>query len=127
VKKSNFPLKPLDFLVLGLAVTLTGYSAFTVYAKPRLNEQVLIRGSEGSWLFPLDAEETVEVPGPLGTTVVEIGDMRVRVLSSPCANQTCVAAGHLDSGGQWAACLPNKVFVMIEGNTDGQNVDSGTW
>jgi hypothetical protein len=125
--KPGFPLKPLDFLVLALALALTGYSAFAVYAKPALNEQVLIRGSEGSWLFPLDAEETVEVPGPLGTTVVEIRGMRARVLSSPCANQTCVAAGHLGSGGQWTACLPNKVFVMIEGNADGQSVDSATW
>jgi hypothetical protein len=125
--KRKFPLKPLDFLVVAAAAVLAGYSAFAVYASPKQNEQVLIRGSGGSWLFPLDAEETLEVPGPLGTTVVEIRDMRVHVLSSPCSNQTCVAAGHIDSGGQWVACLPNKVLVMIEGNADGQNIDSGTW
>ncbi|MDR1410701.1 MAG: NusG domain II-containing protein [Spirochaetaceae bacterium] len=125
--KTKFPLKPFDFLVIGIAALLTGYCAFSVYAGPRENGHVLIRGSEGSWLFPLDAEETVEVPGPLGVTVVEIKDMRVHVISSPCANQTCVASGHIYSGGQWTACLPNRVFVMIEDDADGPFVDSGTW
>jgi hypothetical protein len=123
----KFPLKPFDFLAIGAAALLTGYCAFSVYAEPRGNERVLIRGAEGSWLFPLDAEETVEVPGPLGVTAVEIKDMRVHVISSPCANQTCVASGHIGSGGQWTACLPNKVFVVIEGDAGGPGVDSGTW
>jgi hypothetical protein len=125
--KAGFPLKPFDFFVTGAALLLTVYCAFTVYAQDRGNERVLVRGSGESWIYPLDAEETVEVPGPLGITVVEIRDMRVHVLSSPCANQTCVASGHVNSGGQWVACLPNKVFVMIEGTAGGEGVDSGTW
>ncbi|MDR2785144.1 MAG: NusG domain II-containing protein [Treponema sp.] len=125
--KAGFPLKPFDFLVTGIAILLTGYCAFTVYAQGRDNERVLVRSSGESWVYPVDAEETIEVPGPLGITVVEIKDMRVHVLSSPCANQTCVAAGHIDSGGQWVACLPNKVFVMVEGTTGDEGVDSGTW
>jgi hypothetical protein len=125
--KTGFPLKPFDFFVIGAALFLTAYCAFAVYAQGRGNKRVLVRGSEESWIYPLDAEETVEVPGPLGITVVEIRDMRVHVLSSPCANQTCVASGHINSAGQWAACLPNKVFVMIEGAADEEGVDSGTW
>jgi hypothetical protein len=125
--KAGFPLKPFDFLVTGIALLLTGYCAFTAYARPRNNERVLVRGAGESWIYPLDAEETVEVPGPLGVTVVEIRDMRVHVLSSPCANQTCIASGHINSGGQWVACLPNKVFVMVEGAADGEGADSGTW
>ena len=127
--KAGFPLRPFDFLVAGIAILFTGYCAFTVYARPRDNGQVLVRSSGESWVYPLSTEETVEVPGPLGITVVEIRDMRVHVLSSPCANQTCVASGHINSGGQWVACLPNKVFVVIEseGSADDKGVDSATW
>jgi hypothetical protein len=79
-------------------------------------------------VFPLDAEEHIGVSGPLGETVVEISGGQSRVLSSPCANQTCVAAGHLSRRGQWAACLPNKVFVYIEGTGDDDTApDSTTW
>jgi hypothetical protein len=120
-------MKPFDFLIVGAAFLFTVYCALAVYAGPRGGERALIRGEEGRWVFPLDAEETVEVAGPLGITVVEIREARVRVLSSPCANQTCVAAGHVDAGGQWVACLPNMVFVMIESAARGEDADAGTW
>jgi hypothetical protein len=88
----------------------------------------MIQGSSGVWVFPLDAEETITVPGLLGDTVVEIRDHRAHVLSSPCDNQTCVAAGHIDSDGQWVACLPNNVFVMIEGADDiNEILDTTAW
>ncbi|MDR0451803.1 MAG: NusG domain II-containing protein [Treponema sp.] len=125
--KTKFPLKPFDFAVIGAAALLTAYCAFSAYAGAREGGRVLVRGSGGRWIFPLDAEETVEVPGPLGVTVVEIKDLRVRVVSSPCANQTCVASGHIGSGGQWTACLPNEVLVVIEGGAGGPDVDTGTW
>ncbi|GHT65262.1 hypothetical protein FACS1894110_06710 [Spirochaetia bacterium] len=116
--KGKFPLKPLDFVVIGAALALTAFSAFMIYAKPQNTYQVMIQNSDKVWVFPLDAEETLTAPGPLGDTVIEIRDRRVRVLSSPCDNQTCVAAGHIDSNGQWVACLPNNVFVAIEGKDD---------
>ncbi|GHV14438.1 hypothetical protein FACS189491_10760 [Spirochaetia bacterium] len=124
--KGRFPLKPLDFLVIGASVALTAFSAFLVYAKPHNTHQVMIRGSDKVWVFPLDAEETVTAPGPLGDTVVEIRDHQVHVVFSPCDNQTCVAAGHIDSDGQWVACLPNKVFVVIEGTDDSNGIPDAT-
>jgi hypothetical protein len=122
------PFKPLDFLIIGAASVLTALSAFAVYGHSRDAGQVIVRGEGETWVFPLDAEERVGVAGPLGETVVEISGGRSRVLSSPCANQTCVAAGQLSRQGQWAACLPNKVFVYIEGTGDDDAIlDSTTW
>ncbi|GHV49074.1 hypothetical protein AGMMS49546_39810 [Spirochaetia bacterium] len=126
--KGRFLLKPLDFVVIGVSVALTAFSAFTIYAKPQNTQQVMIQGSGQVWVFPLDAEETVTVPGPLGNTVVEIRDRQAHVVSSPCDNQTCVAAGHIEADGQWVACLPNNVFVVIEGRDDINGIlDSTTW
>ena len=69
--------------------------------------------------------------GPLGETVVAIEGGTARVLSSPCANQTCVAAGALTHGGQWTACLPNEVMVRISGEAASRDnsdaVDAGAW
>ena len=121
-------LKPLDFCIVGLSLLATALSALAVYGDSGDAGQALVQGAGATWVFPLDAEETVSVSGPLGETVVEISGGRIRVLSSPCANQTCVAAGHLDRRGQWTACLPNRVFVYIEGTGDGDALlDSTTW
>jgi hypothetical protein len=127
--KGKLPLKPFDFLVVGIAVALTGFSAFVVYARPQAGQQVIIQGASGrTWVYPLDADETVAVQGPLGNTVVRIHNHQAWVESSPCGNQTCVAAGHINSEGEWVACLPNNVFLLIEGaGNDTGNVDSSAW
>jgi hypothetical protein len=127
---SRLPIKPFDCAVLALSIGMTLFSAFLVYAKPNAEPQVVIRGSGRSWVFPLNAEETVTIPGPLGNTLIELHEGRARVLSSPCVNQTCVAAGHIGKAGQWAACLPNEVFVVIEGSparADGGSLDAAAW
>jgi hypothetical protein len=127
--KRKPPLKPFDFLVVAAAVALTSFSAFSVYARPKASQQVIIQGASGrAWVYPLDAEEMVAVPGPLGNTVVRIHGRRAWVESSPCDNQTCVAAGHITAEGEWVACLPNNVFLLIEGTgNDAGNVDSSAW
>jgi hypothetical protein len=121
-------LKPLDFAAIALSLGLTIFCGLAVYAAPRSEARVLIRGGGRAWVFPLDAEDRVAVPGPMGETVVEIGGGGARVLSSPCANQSCVAAGHIGRRGQWAACLPNRVSVSIEGSAgEGETVDAAAW
>ncbi|MDR0759008.1 MAG: NusG domain II-containing protein [Treponema sp.] len=126
--KRKVPLKALDIVVILLALGLTGFSAFTVYGKPRDTTRVVINGSGREWVFPLDADETVAVPGPLGNTIVRIQDNQAWVESSPCTNQVCVAAGHVHQRGEWVACLPNNVFLMVEGQEVRRHVpDSTSW
>jgi hypothetical protein len=127
-KNRMMPVKVLDSVIILLALGLTGFSAFAVYISPRDTTRVVISGSGREWVFPLDADETVAVPGPLGNTQVRIRDRRAWVESSPCTNQLCVAAGHVHNQGDWVACLPNHVFLRIEGNADRTNVpDTTTW
>jgi hypothetical protein len=121
-------LKIPDLVIILLALALTGFSAFVVYIQPRGNIRVVIQGSNQKWIFPMDAEETVSVPGPLGNTVVRIHGNESWVESSPCANQTCVAMGRANSRGDWVACLPNNVFFIIEGiDENGNHPDSTAW
>ena len=128
VNSIKLPLKIPDIVIILLALGLTGFSAFAAYVSPQSTTQVLIQGKDQSWVFPLDAEETVIVGGPLGNTVVRIHDKQAWVESSPCINQTCVASGHLRQQRAWAACLPNNVFLMIEGNNEpGNTPDTIAW
>ena len=119
-------VKFLDILIIFLAAGLTLFTAFTAYVKPQSAARVLIRGQDREWTFLLNSDETVVVAGPLGDTIVRIGENSAWVESSPCANQTCIASGHLARQGQWAACLPNNVLVMIHGAED-DDVDASAW
>ncbi len=62
---------------------------------------------------PLDADRTLELRGPLGISVIEIRDGQVRFVASPCRGKQCIHAGWLKQGGEFAACLPNRISVAV--------------
>jgi hypothetical protein len=107
--------RPFDYAALILAIMVTVGAALFIYSDQSVASGIVIQGADGRWVFPENAVELVTVPGPLGDTVVELSGGRARVVSSPCANQTCVSSGAIHSAGQWVACLPNRVFVSVEG------------
>jgi hypothetical protein len=121
-------LKITDIVIIILAFGLTVFSAFASYLKPEKTIYVQIEGSGQQWIFPLDAEENISVNGPLGNTVVRIHENQAWVDSSPCNNQTCVTMGRVRSNGDWVACLPNNVFLIIKGSDDiRKTTDAATW
>jgi len=75
---------------------------------------------EGRVVARLDLERPTRltVDGPLGQTVLEVAEGRVRFLSSPCRGQLCVHAGWLSQGGAFVACLPNGVAVRIAARSE---------
>ena len=126
----KLPIKIPDIVIILMALGLTVYSGFIAYAGSSGSAQVLIQGPNRSWVFPLDAEETVKVRGILGDdTVVRIHEGEVWAESSPCDNQTCVGMGRItgNSWFAWIACLPNNVFIMIEGANDSGHTDATAW
>lgn len=64
----------------------------------------------------------VEVEGPLGLTVIEVGERAARVVESPCPLKLCIRAGAVDRPGRVAACLPNRVALEAVG--PGGDVDA---
>jgi len=108
-------IKIPDILIILIASGVIFFSVYSAYMIPQSSLSVFIRGQDRQWSFPMETTETVTVNGPLGNTIVRIGGSRAWVESSPCLNQTCVASGSVSRHGQWAACLPNQVLVLIEG------------
>jgi hypothetical protein len=120
-------LKPFDIPVIALAVALTVIVGWQAYGRGTNSLSVVVRGPDKTWIFPLEAEERISVAGSIGETLVEIHKGRATIVSSPCNGQTCVAAGELSKNGQWAACLPNRVFILIEGAADTDGIDAASW
>ena len=123
----RFVTRPLDYVALLVSIaTVVAASVFAFGGRAQASE-VSIETDEGTFLYPLDVDRTIPVAGPLGDTVVEIEEGRVHVHSSPCRDKLCIAAGWLDQSGQWTACLPNRVFVRVEGGEDEDGVDAQTF
>jgi hypothetical protein len=119
--------KPLDLLLIAVALAATVFVSAQVYTHGGGESVVDIRGKAGEWAFPLSHDREIRVEGPEGSTLVSIHGGIARIESSPCPNQTCVLAGGIDRPGQWLACLPNEVFVRIEGGKEGGGLDGATF
>jgi hypothetical protein len=102
---------------LALALLVIALVSVRAYAGRSGAATVRLRAPGQEWVYPLDGERTVSLHGPLGETVVEIHGGAVRVLSSPCAEKLCVRSGAISRPGQWLACLPNRVFIEVQGGS----------
>ena len=67
-------------------------------------------------LVSLAENKVIEMKGLAGISELEINAGRIRFTQSPCPNQICVHAGWLQHGGEFAACLPNRVAVEVVAN-----------
>ncbi len=54
-----------------------------------------------------------EIEGTLGGTVVVVAGQRLKVVSSPCAHQSCVAHPAIITPGQRITCVPNEISIAI--------------
>ena len=103
-----------------ITIEAAGVPAAGVPAAGQTAAQSAGLGAGQQWIYPLDGEVTLRIPGPLGDTMVVIEDGTVRVTSSPCPEKICIKTGRISKPGQWIACLPNRVFISIRGRRSEQ-------
>lgn len=109
-------MKRGDWAVLVLATLLIGasYAHFWSHSMPA-TEAVVQTGDGHRERLSLGQDAELAIPGPLGTTHIEVHDGRARITDSPCHDKFCVHYGWLDRGGETIACLPNRVVLQLGG------------
>lgn len=119
------PLRgPLDLPLIGLVMAVTAVLWWQLLIGPGGSPPtrvLVVDGSGRASARPLPPSGFLEldVPGPLGTTVVRLTPDGARIVSSPCPCRVCVATGALTRSGAVAACVPNRILVRIEGGAPG--------
>ena len=108
-------LRPGDWLVLGGALTICVLTALSLWRGGAPDTAVIRSQGQVFAELTLNRAQTLEVPGPLGTTVIEIEPGRARVASDPGLRQYCVRQGWLSQAGAVAICAPNQVSLALTG------------
>ena len=112
----------LQHIKLGDWLTLLLGSIFVILLALKLwsgdlADKAIIRG--GGKIFrevPLSRDQKIEVPGPLGISLIDIQNRKARIASDPSPRQYCVRQGWLQQAGEIALCLPNQVSVELTGS-----------
>jgi hypothetical protein len=113
---TSFPdARPGDWLVMLLGIATVGLLFATLWHNDPAGTLRIRAGNKVFATLSLAQKRTLEVPGPLGISRVEIDHGRARVASDPGRHQYCVKQGWLTHAGQVAMCLPNQVSVELLG------------
>lgn len=115
---------------IALVFSLSVFLLFFLYGRSLSKDDgyLLIQDSEGESLYSMAETRDVVVEGPVGESVIHIEGGHASFTHSDCQDQLCVHMGDIESSGEWAACLPNQVFIMIEGGPDDEeDVDAGVY
>ncbi len=97
------------FLIL---VSLSGI-IFIKEFLPRSREVVIEVEGKASYMYPLDADRSVDVKSSFGHLTVEIRGEKVRVVNASCPNKLCEVQGWISSGA--IICLPSRISVIVGG------------
>ena len=111
-------LKPGDWLVMLLGLAVCGVSFPLAWQAGVAEKAIVRRGGEVFSELDLARNRRIEVPGPLGNTLIAIEQRRVRVVSDPGPRQYCVRQGWLARAGEIAICAPNEVSVQVLGGKE---------
>ena len=109
-------MKILDIPILLLFVAALAASVLLVRRGGGDEGQLVVRTPKGEFVYPLSKDAVYKIEGAIGISEIEVADGKARFLDSPCPGKTCVMTGELSEPGTWAACLPNQVFIRIEGS-----------
>ncbi|MBN2510774.1 MAG: NusG domain II-containing protein [Spirochaetales bacterium] len=106
-------VRPGDVFVILFSLVLLAAAWGSLYRGSDDPVLVRIMSPEGEWLYSLDTETDLLIPGDLGTTAVHIHGGEAWVSDSPCRDKVCVSMGKVSSLHGWIACLPNRVFIQV--------------
>jgi len=116
MKKTH--VKPLDFVILILFCLITALSFISLKRSKGDNRYIVITTDKGEFVYPLSKNAVYRAEGILGISQIQVADGGACFADSPCPNKTCVQTGKISKPGEWTACLPNRVFIRIEGDQD---------
>ncbi|WP_353571097.1 NusG domain II-containing protein [Candidatus Albibeggiatoa sp. nov. BB20] len=112
-------LKPMDWVVLSIAL-LSLIPLYAGYWQQSPADYVLITSPTGTQKVTLHQTYILDVKGLLGHSRLEIKQGKIRFVSSPCQGKYCVHAGWQQSGGAFAACLPNHILLEVHASQSEQ-------
>lgn len=108
-------LRPGDWFIFLAGVWFTIWISIVAWSGHAASHVVIRSAGKIITEAPLARDQRIEVPGPLGTSIITIEKGKARISSDPSPRQYCVRQGWLQQSGEISVCLPNEVSVELTG------------
>ncbi|MCR5725676.1 MAG: NusG domain II-containing protein [Treponema sp.] len=113
--ENEYRIRPFDFVVLLAALAVLTGSFFLARKSAHRGQVLVVRAGKTEYAYSLMENQELHIKGPLGESTILIENGSACFTDSPCTNKVCIHAGKLKKTGDVAACLPNAILLVIEG------------
>ncbi len=108
-----------DKILIGIVLifSLLGYLIFCIVNQDASSLLAEI-SVNGSVITKIDlnnppSDRIINIPGPLGNSIIEVKPGAIRMKFSPCPDHHCMNTGWINRSGQVIACIPNRVIIKL--------------
>ena len=121
----NLRLKPFDIVFILIFLIVIFLSFFNLFRKKNeKTAELFVQTPKEKFVYSLAKDGIYKFKGLLGESSIQVESGKAKFLDSPCENKNCIQSGEISANGQWAACLPNGIFINIEGNNKENTFDA---
>ena len=85
-------------------------------AKTGTDAVAVVRTDDGEEVYPLNKDGVFSLNGGTNTLVIENGEAWVS--EADCPDKICMGMGKNSKNGEFIACLPNRVIIVVEGGEE---------
>ena len=113
----------LVFILIFLIVIFLSF--FNLFRKKNeKTAELFVQTPKEKFVYSLAKDGIYKFKGLLGESSIQVESGKAKFLDSPCENKNCIQSGEISANGQWAACLPNGIFINIEGKNKENTFDA---
>lgn len=120
--ESKIKVKPLDIIIFLIGVALIVFSIKSLGNKKNGEKYVIVAVLGDEYIYPLNKNMRKDFEGAEGISTIVIENGKAFFEESCCPNKTCVQSSPLSHPNEWSACLPNQVFLRIDGTSEEMDV-----
>lgn len=117
-------MKKKEAVFIGALLIISVVLCILVYVVPHGTHgsiQITVDG-ELYGTYSLDEDQVIQIGD---TNVCEIKDGEVKMTEADCPDHLCIKQPAVGSAGGYIVCLPNRVVIQGEGDSDSQGSDGG--
>ena len=121
----NLRLKIFDIAFVLIFLIVIFLSFFNLFS--RKNEkaaELFVQTPNEKFVYSLSKDGIYKFKGLLGESSIQVENGKAKFIDSPCENKNCIQSGEISTHGQWAACLPNGIFINIGGKSKENSFDA---
>lgn len=124
-------MKRGDIAIVALIVIVLSWFGFSFFSNSYSHNHeiaayasIYVNGELYDEIELTEEEYEIEISSELGYNLLKVSNYGIEMVESDCPDHICIGFGHIHLAHENIVCLPNRIFVEIQGADHSEEVDA---